>query len=130
MDKYKFVNIPFLDFTIYNDNAEKKIKEFCMNEGVKSLYRQNELLFKFFIYKINNERMGVCFFIHHIIFDGMSCNLLLEQLSNIYQQLCNNEIVDSNLENSYIDFIADEREYLSSEEFKKISNFGTKNFQI
>ncbi|AGF55973.1 non-ribosomal peptide synthetase [Clostridium saccharoperbutylacetonicum] len=128
VDKYKFVNIPFLDFTIYNDNAEKKIKEFCMNEGVKSLYRQNELLFKFFIYKINNERMGVCFFIHHIIFDGMSCNLLLEQLSNIYQQLCNNEIVDSNLENSYIDFIADEREYLSSEEFKKNKQFWNQKF--
>ncbi|MFT8349159.1 amino acid adenylation domain-containing protein [Clostridium saccharoperbutylacetonicum] len=128
VEEYKFINIPFLDFTIYNNNAEKELKEFCMNEDVKSLYRQNELLFKFFIYKINNEKMGVCFFIHNLIFDGMSCNLLLEQFSNIYQQLSNNEIVDSNLENSYIDFIADEREYLSSEEFKKNKQFWNQKF--
>lgn len=59
------------------------------------------------------------FFIHNLVFDGMSCNLLIKQLSNIYQQLCNNKIADSNLENSYIDLIYDEKEYLNSEEFKK-----------
>ena len=128
VEEYKFISIPLLDFTIYNDNAEKKLEEFCMNEAMKTLYRQNELLFKFFIYKINDEKMGICFFIHHLILDGMSCNILLKQLSNIYQQLCNNEIIDSNIENSYMDFISDEKEYLNSEEFKKNKQFWNEKF--
>ncbi|MDS0528397.1 condensation domain-containing protein, partial [Clostridium sp. SHJSY1] len=128
VDKYKAIDIPFLDFEKYNDNAENKLKEFCINEGSKPLYKQNEPLFKFFIYKINQENMGVCFFIHHLICDGMSCNLLLKQLTNIYQQLCDNEIVDLNIENSYIDFTSDEKKYLNSEEFRKNKKFWKEKF--
>ncbi|KEI95363.1 amino acid adenylation protein [Clostridium botulinum A2B7 92] len=128
VEEYKYIDIPFLDFSLYNDKAENKLNEFCMNEVRKILYKQNKLLFKFYIYKINNEEMGVCFFIHHLIFDGMSCNLLLKQLSNIYQQLFYNGIADSNLENSYIDFISDEKEYLNSEDYKKNKEFWNKKF--
>ncbi|OOM76199.1 tyrocidine synthase 3 [Clostridium puniceum] len=128
VDEYSFINVPFLDFSSYKNNGIKKLNEFCMNEGKKTLYKQNELLFKFYMYKISNEEMGVCFFIHHLIFDGMSCNLLIEQLSNIYQQLCNNEIAESNIKNSYIDFIYDEKEYLNSKEFEKNKQFWNEKF--
>ncbi|WP_143317979.1 non-ribosomal peptide synthetase [Clostridium sp. HBUAS56017] len=128
VDEYKFINISFLDFTTYGSSAESKFKEFCINEGVKTLYKQNQLLFKFFIYKINEKDMGICFFIHHLIFDGASCNLLIKQLSTIYQRLYNNEIVDDNVGNSYISFISDERAYLNSEEFKKNKKFWNEKF--
>ncbi|PJI10003.1 MULTISPECIES: non-ribosomal peptide synthetase [Clostridium] len=128
VEEYKFINVPFLDFTMYKNNAEKQLDEFCINEGRKTLYRQNELLFKFFIYKINDENMGICFFIHHLIFDGMSCNLLIKQFCNIYNQLCSNKVVNSNVENSYIDFIYDENKYLSSKEFKENKQFWNEKF--
>ncbi|MCB2312203.1 amino acid adenylation domain-containing protein [Clostridium tagluense] len=126
---YEFVDIPFLDFSHYDDkDIEKKFKEFCEIESKKNLYEENKLLFKFFIYKINDEKMGLFFVIHHIILDGMSINLILRQINDICEKLNKGELITNNVENSYIDFVNYEKKYLASDEFVKNKHFWNEKF--
>ena len=128
IEPYKFMKISYLDFSQHNEAGEKLLKEFCDNEGKKILFKENQLLFKFFMYKINEEKMGICFVMHHIIIDGCSVNLMLNQLGKIYEQLLKGDNVNDKVENSYINFIHEEKEYLNSEEFLNNKLFWNEKF--
>ncbi|URZ18501.1 non-ribosomal peptide synthetase [Clostridium felsineum] len=123
LEEYEFIKIPFLDFSKYGSDSESNLNKFLEVESRENLYNENKLLFKFFIYKINDYDMGVCFFVHHLIFDGRSCNILLKELVEVYDNK------DKGIsKNSYIDFIKYEKNYLISKEFQENKNFWKEKF--
>ena len=73
-------------------------------------------LFYFAIYKVRPDKYGVLLKMHHLIADGWSISLIQQQICEGYTQLIQGqerEIADCK-NNSYTQFIEDEKKYLSS----------------
>lgn len=128
IEPYEALDIQFIDFSEKGEEAEKSLNEFCTDNGKNIIYKEKEFLFKLYIYKLSNDNIGVCFFIHHIIIDGTGINIMIEQLKEIYNKLENQEFINGDVEESYIDFINFEKNYLNSEEFLENRKFWNKKF--
>ncbi|SHJ87072.1 non-ribosomal peptide synthase domain TIGR01720/amino acid adenylation domain-containing protein [Clostridium cavendishii DSM 21758] len=125
--KFEYESIEFVNFTNYEEpkNEHKK--------WVKGLFEKNfnlddSKLYYFAIYKISDNEFGVLLKIHHIICDGWGITLIQSQICKIYTSIVNNREFDTEECSSYIDFIEEEKEYLSSERFIKNKNFWKEKF--
>ncbi|MEA5536966.1 non-ribosomal peptide synthetase [Crocosphaera sp. XPORK-15E] len=82
---------------------------------------QEQLLLRFFIFKKDNQNIEFLMCFHHAIIDGWSSIELINELSELYSSLKQGEnIIASNLSNTYKEFVALEKEILIS---KQTSNF-------
>lgn len=111
-------NIDFLDFSSY------KMPRVEFQKWSESLFKRNfkledNRLYYFAIYKISEKEYGVLLDIHHIIADGWSISLIQKQVCEIYSKLGKNEEIYLDEYYSYVDFIKEEKEYLSSNRFIK-----------
>ena len=120
-------NIEFMDFSNYEMPGVEQQK------WAESVFKRNfkledNKLYYFAIYKISEKEYGVLLSIHHIISDGWSISLIQKQICEIYSKLTKNEIMCLDESYSYVDFIKDENEYLSSDRFIKNKNFWNEKF--
>lgn len=125
--EYKRINIDVKDFTVYKepqDEFEKWIEEVAK----KPFSLKNERLFNFELFKISDNENGYLAKFHHIISDGWSMNIMTEQICDIYMKLLNQGKIDNNPGQSYIEYIDNEKKYLSSDRFFKNKVFWTKKF--
>ena len=108
------VDIPTV--TLKN-NFELKILE---NEILSTPFNLiDNLLFKFTIFKFENERGGLIINTNHLISDAWTAGLVVSEIMDIYEKLINNEnLIDEEFP-SYVDYIFSEQEYLKSDRFKK-----------
>lgn len=83
----------------------------------------NSFLFEIKMFKLPNKKGGFLLNAHHLIFDAWSSSILINQVMNDYQ-----DISDDTISNSYIDHIASEQNYLSSDKFKKDKEYWTNIF--
>ena len=79
-------------------------------------------LYKFIIFKFSDNTGGFILNIHHLVSDGWSFNILLNEIIKIYDALINNENIDIP-SYSYIDYIKKENDYLNSTQFEKDKDF-------
>ena len=119
---YKYENIDFLDFSKY-ENPKDEYEKWSKEVFKKRLKLDENKVYYFAIYKINNNEFGVLLNIHHIISDGWSVSIIQKQLCEIYKRLTHDEDIDDIKYYSYLDFIDDEDKYLKSERFKKNKGF-------
>ncbi|MBT4836558.1 MAG: amino acid adenylation domain-containing protein, partial [Methylococcales bacterium] len=85
---------------------------------------KNDLLLRAKLFKIKDDHHVLMIVLHHIIADGGSIALLINELSSIYESLLNNQpdTLDE-LEYQYIDFAYWQKEYLESEEYQASLNY-------
>jgi len=119
--------IDFLDFS----NCDEPELEFAAwsNELFKHAFTlENNKLYYFAIYKLSEDKYGILLNIHHLISDGWSITLIQKQICEIYSNLLENEEVINREVYSYLDYLDYEKEYLSSERFKKDKEFWQAEF--
>ncbi len=86
---------------------------------------QNSKLYKFVIYKLNNDETAIYIKIHHIIGDAWVTKILFRQFNEYYKLFANN--LDVNVSHpSYLNFLDNEKKYLSSNSFEKDKLFWEK----
>jgi amino acid adenylation domain-containing protein/non-ribosomal peptide synthase protein (TIGR01720 family) len=120
-------NIDFIDFSDYENPREEQIK-WAENLFKRNFKLEDSQLYYFAIYKISKNEYGVLVNIHHIIADGWSLMLIEKQICEIYSKLIKDEQICFDEHCSYIDFIKEEEEYLSSERFIKNKGFWKEKF--
>ena len=118
--------IDFLDFSDY-ENPQKEFETWSNGLFEKCFTLGDSKLYYFAIYKISEKEYGILLNIHHIISDGWSITLIQKQICDIYIKLMSKEEVYIP-NNSYLDFIKAEEEYLNSERFIKNKNFWKDKF--
>ncbi len=118
---YEKEEIDFVDFCNC-ENPKNQYKRWSKNLFEKRFELEDKQLYYFSIYK-TNEEYGVLLNTHHIISDGWSISLIEKQVCEIYSKLIKGEKVHKDEFYSYVDYIKDEEEYLSSERFLKNKNF-------
>ncbi len=124
VDDYKRVKIKFHDFgENYDPNClfqwDEKLSEVAFR-------LTDESLISFVIFKLNSNEGGVFIKSDHIVSDGWSMALTINQIMDCYHQLQSG--IQDNLGKgpSYIDYIQNEEEYFNSIKFIKDKEFWSK----
>ncbi|WP_432403806.1 amino acid adenylation domain-containing protein [Wukongibacter sp. M2B1] len=126
--KYQREEIEFMDFSKYTE-GEKLLDNWGKEVLEKPFNLDNDKLYYFAIYKLNEKEYGILLKIHHIISDGWSISLIQKQISSIYQSLLMGNY-DINFETcSYTAFIEKEQKYLKSKRFYKNREFWMNKFE-
>lgn len=76
-------------------------------------------LFEFKIFRFPDRTGGFMLNIHHLFADSWTLGLTAREIVRVYSSLVNNEPINNDNFCSYIDYIYSEKEYLSSDKFKK-----------
>lgn len=84
---------------------------------------EEELPFKFFVFKYPNGKGGLSGVFHHLISDAWSMSLLIQQIVTIYYNLKNDIPVDSLKYPSYIEYIQSQQEFMKSDRKKINQNY-------
>lgn len=96
--------VNFFDLT---DESDKKGK---LNEYVENIINtafdlQKDLLVRISVFKLNNKKYHFVFSFHHIILDGWSMGIVLNDLFTIYSALANNVQLSLSPVNQYYNYI-------------------------
>lgn len=84
----KEVNISFFDFSGLPENAkELKVKDILNSDAGKAFDLQNGPLYRLYLIKTNSNEYYFHLNIHHIIFDGWSWTVLVNDLSVLYNSM-------------------------------------------
>ncbi|MCX7920715.1 MAG: amino acid adenylation domain-containing protein [Clostridia bacterium] len=125
---YEPIKLDFVDFSQY-EQPETEFKKWVENEARKPFQFKNNRLFYFALFKISDNDNGYLAKFHHIISDGWSINIMTENISSVYMKFLNKEEINDTYEHSYIEYIEDEKNYLSSDRFIKNKLFWNEKFK-
>lgn len=113
-----------IDFKLSLENASSN----NLNEIYCSFVKPFDLslapLFRTKVVKLNNNKMLILLDMHHIISDGTSLNILLQELCDLYN---NNKLSEKQLD--YKDFTLWEKAQFETDSFKKSREFWVNQFK-
>ncbi|KEK12558.1 polyketide synthase [Lysinibacillus sphaericus] len=110
----------YKDFSI-EDNAEAKAMD-QLNRWKETPYDlEAGPLLRVFVYKTEKNKSLFALMMHHIIVDGWSLSLLSDELFTLYNS-SNNEALPE-IENTYVDFAAWQRENIEGGRFKQHEDY-------
>lgn len=109
--------LEYFDFS--GKDGEEKFEEW-IDVKTQELFQFNDSdLFYFALLRFEGDETGFFIKTHHIISDGWTIFLLVNEIDEIYKKLLNGEKIDESPRASYLDYIKDEEEYLTSERFNE-----------
>ncbi len=115
-------NIFFKDFSKL-ENKNEEMDTWIQNRIKEPFDLLKDKLFKFDVFKIEEEKYGFLLIMHHIISDGWTLHLYVKKLFEIINS------VDGQYDSSsYEAFIDKENEYLTSNNFLKNENYWKNKF--
>ena len=129
VSNYKRVKLDFVDFS-KAENPEEEFNKWVEKEARKPFVIENERFFYFAMFKISDNDNGYLAKFHHIISDGWSINIMTEQICDTYVKLLSGEEINDDLEQSYIEYILNEKKYLLSDRFLKNKFFWNEKFKV
>ncbi|MDT3425210.1 hypothetical protein J2Z22_000723, partial [Paenibacillus forsythiae] len=127
VEPYVEMEIEFLDFSEYSN--EYYADKWLNVHNRKPIELIQSKLYEFVIFKMADEQFGYNLKIHHIVSDGISMNLIGNQIAQNYAALTNGTWPAADQKNSYIDYIDTEQEYVNSERFQKDKAYWLDKFQ-
>jgi len=119
------VTVELIDFSgLPLKSGREKILSYAGEQSRIPFDIENGPLYRMFILKEDEKNFFFCAIIHHLIFDGFSRRIFVEELSRIYNNLIlgASDTVEP-LEFQSYDFAALEKETLSQEEEKDLNKF-------
>ena len=113
LSEYKSFDIDIIEL-FSEEDIEKKALEFA-----KIPFEiENNLLFKFILFRLPNGSGGFIVNVHHIIGDSWSLGLIAKEVTGIYSEILN-LTYDKKTFPSYLNYINTEKEYINSDKFIK-----------
>lgn len=125
---YEPERFEIVDFSHYSD-PDGEYERWKHEQISTAFLLTDNKLYKIFLIKIKDGVSGYFLKFSHIISDGWSISILVNQIPEIYSQLKNNTIKESDDEYSYMDYIAIEDEYLQSAKFQRNKQFWNTTFE-
>lgn len=113
-----------MNFTLEREEQEAKDINKIYNDFVKPFDLNRAPLFRTKVVKLKDNKTLLLLDMHHIISDGTSLNILLQELCKLYngEQLAEKQI-------DYKDFTLWEKEQTEKEEYKKTKEFWVDQYQ-
>lgn len=98
---------------------EDKLRHWRDEQVKRPFHIQNQPLCEFIFFKTGETSSGLLIKFHHLVFDGWCVVLFIREFERIYQLLTVGEAIAATGQPSYLDYLKDEREYLSSPRFQE-----------
>jgi len=111
--------VSYLDFSDYGEEAYKQYKKWEKKQAHMPIEIIDSQLYKFFVFKLNDDVYGYFIKVHHIIADGWSMQLLTNKVHDNYIQLKTDCLTEQTIEYSYKNYLTDERNYIKSSIYEK-----------
>lgn len=126
--EYQGQRADFVEFI--GENAENETEQYFQEQySIKfDLYHSN--LFYFSVVKVN-DTVKLFMKIHHIISDGWTVSVILDQVMNYYRAIDRNEDYLQNTDKTgkYLQYCQWEKEYLSSNNYKQNAEYWKEKFK-
>jgi len=115
----------------FSQNPEPVVafEEWIDREAKVPFNLEDEFLFYFALFKIDQNDNGYLAKYHHLICDGWSFNIMTEQICENYTKLAQGGFIDDTPQKSYLAYLEREREYLSSSRFLIDKQFWQEQFK-
>ena len=120
---YSFIEFEKID--IKNDYPLSELEEDVITKHFTLL---NSNLYRFVIFKNDDGTGGFVVNLHHIISDAWTMSLLVDQIMNYYVSIIQNTPIQDIKNNSYLDFIDEEKAFLESSKFESAKKFWEDQF--
>ncbi|HMT30743.1 MAG TPA: condensation domain-containing protein, partial [Bacteroidia bacterium] len=118
------LDVPLIDFSGFKEKAlDEKIKEILSGEAEHDFDLANGTLGKISVIKIDASKYQLILTFHHIVCDGWSLGIIMQDLSKMYSALNRNEIYSDEPAVSYIEYSSDEQLYLNSNEHHEVEDY-------
>ncbi|TKB99644.1 non-ribosomal peptide synthetase [Pedobacter cryotolerans] len=111
-----------------DEEQEHTISNFLKSQMLQPFDLVNEPLFRFYLHKKDEHEYFFTLVIHHIIGDGWSIGIILENLSKAYNAYQNNEEPTLPPVNQISSYAKEQFNYLQGEQFKATEQFWLKKF--
>ena len=118
-----------LDFFDFRNEPIERVYEWDSRESVIPIPLDGEYLFYFALIKYDDNKSGFFARIHHIISDAWSIVRIGAEIMEYYHLIQDGGEIPEDNQNSYIDYIESEQDYISSEKFQKDKLFWDSKFQ-
>jgi amino acid adenylation domain-containing protein/non-ribosomal peptide synthase protein (TIGR01720 family) len=105
---YKQVTLPFevLDLSgLDQEEQEKAILDYKKTDRVKGFDLEQAPLMRVTLLKLDKKRMHMLWTSHHLLFDGWSLPILMEEFLRTYETLLNKEQPEEKTQDRYEDYI-------------------------
>ncbi len=122
---FKEENISSLD----KNKQEEYLTEFIRHEMNNPFDLEEGPLFRFFLHRLSNTSSHFTIFKHHIIGDGWSTGVMLEDLSKMYNAYSNNEDIQLPFAPQISDYSEQEIKFKQSEEYKNTEAYWLNQFK-
>ncbi|OKP94747.1 non-ribosomal peptide synthetase [Paenibacillus sp. P32E] len=122
VEEHREEALPYFHFEKLEDD-KKSIEQFMVNESAKPFSILEDRLFYFTLFTIEGGTGGYFIKMHHIIADGWSCEILTNQIAELYLALLNGQPAHEMFENRYTVYINQEQNYLQSDRFQRDKRF-------
>ena len=117
----KFYEVKYSDLSRYN-NPKNELYKMAKHNMTVPFCLKDSSLYDFQLFKLADDKYAILVKLHHLICDGWSFGLIVQQINYIYSKLINQEevCIDSY---SYLNYIEKEQKYLNSERFIRDKKF-------
>ncbi|WEK21233.1 MAG: amino acid adenylation domain-containing protein [Candidatus Pedobacter colombiensis] len=114
-----FKDISSIDSSKINDH----LSDFVNHEISIPFNLYNEVLFKIFLHKVSNDKYYLTIIIHHIIGDGWSIGIIMEDLSTFYNVYLKNEIPTPNFPAQISKYALEQAAFSTTEDYEATQKF-------
>lgn len=119
-----------LDYMDFSDTfGKKRFRNWLDKARNQAFHLTDSQLFYAVILKLPEGKTALFLNIHHIISDGYTFKLLINQLQLLYKQCVNGENLYIPVPNSHIEYLKYEEEYAASLKFQKDRQFWKDSFE-
>ncbi len=120
---YSYESIEIVNIT--NEYSISKLQEDVIKKHFTLL---NSPLYRFVIFKNANGTGGFMANLHHIISDAWTMSLLTDQIMDNYVSIIQHTPIKDEKNNSYLNFIEDEKKYIESPKYERAKDFWESQF--
>ena len=127
VSEYRYTKLDFIDFSPYED-PKNEFDKWINQLSERPFNISDGDLFYFAIFKLSEKENGFFSLFHHIIADGWSINIVSNSIFSAYEKLIQKQEVDEEPECSYLEYIENEKKYLSSDRFLRNKKYWNEKF--
>lgn len=126
----QLLDLHFEDLSKKNKNQNKTfITDFIESEVNTIFDLQNGPLYKLSLFKLGSNNHALIFTAHHIICDGWSMGIFLDELGKLYSARIKNEPSKLPEANSFTQYALDQKKFSQSQDYKQIEQFWLDQFK-
>jgi amino acid adenylation domain-containing protein len=111
------------------DQNKTFITDFIESEVNTIFDLHNGPLYKLSLFKLENNYHALIFTAHHIICDGWSMGIFLDELGKLYSARVKNEPSGLTEANSFIQYALDQKKFSQSNDYRRIEQFWLDQFK-